>query len=48
MVITAAVAVAPRTLWWLALPAFGLLGATVHGRRARAGFGYGALRNGLR
>ena len=34
---------APRTLWWLALPAFGLLGATVHGRRARAGFGYGAL-----
>ena len=34
---------APRTLWWLALPAFGLLGATVHGRRARAGFGYGVL-----
>ena len=34
---------APRTLWWLALPAFGLLGATLHGRRARAGFGYGAL-----
>ena len=23
---------APRTLWWLALPAFGLLGAAVHGR----------------
>jgi apolipoprotein N-acyltransferase len=34
---------APSTQWWLALPAFGLLGATVHGRRARAGFGYGAL-----
>ena len=34
---------APRTLWWLALPAFGLLGVTVHGRRARSGFGYGAL-----
>ena len=34
---------APRTLWWLALPAFGLLGVTVHGRRARAGFGYGVL-----
>ena len=34
---------APRTLWWLALPAFGLLGTAVHGRRARAGFGLGAL-----
>ena len=34
---------APRTLWWLALPAFGLLGAAVHGRSARAGFGLGAL-----
>ena len=34
---------APRTLWWLALPAFGLLGVTLHGRRARAGFGYGVL-----
>ena len=34
---------APRTGWWLALPAFGLLGAAVHGRRARAGFGLGAL-----
>ena len=34
----------PRApLWWLALPAFGLLGVTMHGRRARAGFGYGAL-----
>ena len=34
---------APRTLWWLALPAFGLFGAAVHGRSARAGFGLGAL-----
>jgi apolipoprotein N-acyltransferase len=34
---------APSAQWWLALPAFGLLGAAVHGRRARAGFGYGAL-----
>jgi apolipoprotein N-acyltransferase len=34
---------APRTLWWLALPAFGLLGTAVHGRRAGAGFGLGAL-----
>jgi apolipoprotein N-acyltransferase len=34
---------APRTLWWLALPAFGLLGAAVHGRSARAGFGLGTL-----
>ena len=33
----------PRTLWWLALPAFGLLGAAVHGRSARAGFGLGSL-----
>lgn len=33
----------PRTLWWLALPAFALLGALVYGRRARAGFGYGFL-----
>ncbi|MHA6782799.1 apolipoprotein N-acyltransferase [Pseudonocardia saturnea] len=31
----------PSTLWWLALPAFGLFGAVVHGRSARAGFGYG-------
>ena len=33
----------PRTLWWLALPAFALLGAALHGRTARAGFGYGYL-----
>lgn len=33
----------PRTLWWLALPALALLGLVVHGRRARAGFGYGFL-----
>jgi apolipoprotein N-acyltransferase len=34
---------APRTAWWLVLPAFGLLGATTHGRRGRAGFGLGTL-----
>ncbi|MEU9860052.1 apolipoprotein N-acyltransferase [Streptomyces sp. NPDC047971] len=33
----------PRPLWWLALPAFGLLGWTLRGRRARAGFGLGYL-----
>lgn len=33
----------PRTLWWLALPALGLLGVAVYGRRARAGFGLGFL-----
>ena len=34
----------PRApLWWLALPAFGLLGVAVHGRRGRAGFGLGTL-----
>jgi apolipoprotein N-acyltransferase len=33
----------PRTLWWLAMPALALLGVAVHGRRARAGFGYGFL-----
>jgi apolipoprotein N-acyltransferase len=33
----------PRTLWWLVLPAFALLGIVLHGRRARAGFGYGFL-----
>ena len=33
----------PRTVWWLALPAFALLGALVYGRGARAGFGYGFL-----
>ncbi len=31
----------PSTLWWLALPAFALLGTVVHGRSARAGFGLG-------
>jgi apolipoprotein N-acyltransferase len=31
----------PRTLWWLALPAFGLLWAVLHGRGIRAGFGWG-------
>jgi apolipoprotein N-acyltransferase len=31
----------PRTLWWLAPLAFALLGVVLHGRRARAGFGYG-------
>lgn len=31
----------PGTLWWLALPAFGLLGTAVVGRSARAGFGLG-------
>ncbi|GHA86021.1 apolipoprotein N-acyltransferase [Streptomyces termitum] len=33
----------PRPLWWLALPAFALLGAALHGRRLRAGFGLGHL-----
>ncbi|GAA2814144.1 apolipoprotein N-acyltransferase [Streptomyces showdoensis] len=33
----------PRPLWWLALPAFGLLGWTLRGRRPRAGFGLGYL-----
>ena len=33
----------PRTVWWLALPGFALLGAALHGRGARAGFGYGYL-----
>lgn len=33
----------PRPLWWLALPAFALLGVAVSGRRMRAGFGYGFL-----
>ncbi|SHG24571.1 apolipoprotein N-acyltransferase [Streptoalloteichus hindustanus] len=31
----------PRHLWWLAPVAFALLGLVTHGRRARAGFGYG-------
>jgi apolipoprotein N-acyltransferase len=34
---------APRTAWWLVLPAFGLLGTATHGRGARAGFGLGTL-----
>ncbi|MFD3659252.1 apolipoprotein N-acyltransferase [Streptomyces sp. NPDC058659] len=33
----------PRPLWWLALPAFALLGWTLRGRRLRAGFGIGYL-----
>jgi apolipoprotein N-acyltransferase len=33
----------PRPLWFLAPLAFCLLGLAVHGRRARAGFGYGFL-----
>ncbi|MGW8764099.1 apolipoprotein N-acyltransferase [Streptomyces sp. NPDC055815] len=33
----------PRPLWWLALPAFALLGWTLRGRRPRAGFGLGYL-----
>ncbi|MEU8888528.1 apolipoprotein N-acyltransferase [Streptomyces sp. NPDC048442] len=33
----------PRPLWWLALPAFALLGWAMHGRRLRAGFGLGLL-----
>lgn len=31
----------PRPLWWLAPLAFAGLGLVLHGRRARAGFGYG-------
>ncbi|MET9804443.1 apolipoprotein N-acyltransferase [Streptomyces sp. NPDC006368] len=33
----------PRPLWWLALPAFALLGWTLRGRRPRAAFGLGYL-----
>ncbi|MEU2238089.1 apolipoprotein N-acyltransferase [Streptomyces sp. NPDC018338] len=33
----------PRPLWWLALPAFALLGWTLRGCRLRAGFGLGYL-----
>jgi apolipoprotein N-acyltransferase len=33
----------PRTLWWLVLPAFALLGIVLRGRRVRAAFGYGFL-----
>ncbi len=33
----------PYTTWWLALPAFALLGPVLWGRGARSGFGYGFL-----
>lgn len=33
----------PRTLWWLAPPAFAVLGLVLRGRRVGAGFGYGLL-----
>ncbi|MFE7126952.1 apolipoprotein N-acyltransferase [Streptomyces sp. NPDC057617] len=33
----------PRTLWWLALPGFALLGWSLYGRRLRAAFGLGYL-----
>ncbi|MFI1393755.1 apolipoprotein N-acyltransferase [Streptomyces sp. NPDC020681] len=33
----------PRPLWWLALPAFGLLGWTLYGRRLRPALGLGYL-----
>jgi apolipoprotein N-acyltransferase len=33
----------PRPLWWLAVPAFALLGLTLHGRRPRSAFGLGYL-----
>ncbi|MGW6456204.1 apolipoprotein N-acyltransferase [Streptomyces sp. NPDC055078] len=33
----------PRPLWWLALPAFALLGWTLHGRGPRPAFGLGWL-----
>ncbi|MEU3917170.1 apolipoprotein N-acyltransferase [Streptomyces sp. NPDC029004] len=33
----------PRPLWWLALPAFALLGWTLYGRRLRPAFGLGYL-----
>ncbi|MEU6486533.1 apolipoprotein N-acyltransferase [Streptomyces sp. NPDC046887] len=33
----------PRPLWWLAIPAFALLGWVLRGRRLRAGFGLGYL-----
>ena len=33
----------PRPFWWLALPALAVLGVLVHGRRAKAAFGYGFL-----
>ena len=31
----------PRTVWWLALPAFALLWLVLHGRRGRGAFGWG-------
>ncbi|MFD7993396.1 apolipoprotein N-acyltransferase [Streptomyces mexicanus] len=33
----------PRTLWWLALPAFAVLGRVLRGRRWKAAFGLGYL-----
>ncbi|MGQ0838990.1 apolipoprotein N-acyltransferase [Actinokineospora sp.] len=36
-------AVPPRPTWWLAPLGFAVLGLLLHGRRARAGFGYGVL-----
>nr|WP_151772692.1 apolipoprotein N-acyltransferase [Streptomyces abyssomicinicus] len=33
----------PRTLWWLALPAFAVLGQTLRGRRWKPAFGLGYL-----
>ncbi|WP_244258523.1 apolipoprotein N-acyltransferase [Streptomyces sp. Tu 2975] len=33
----------PRPLWWLAVPAFALLGLTLHGGRPRSAFGLGYL-----
>ncbi|MFI9583455.1 apolipoprotein N-acyltransferase [Streptomyces sp. NPDC052236] len=33
----------PRPLWWLALPAFALLGWTLYGRRLKPAFGLGYL-----
>ncbi|MEV6548305.1 apolipoprotein N-acyltransferase [Streptomyces sp. NPDC051597] len=33
----------PRPLWWLAVPAFALLAACLHGRAWKAGFGLGYL-----
>ncbi|MEV5431669.1 apolipoprotein N-acyltransferase [Streptomyces sp. NPDC052701] len=33
----------PRTLWWLALPAFAVLGRVLHGRGWKAGLGLGYL-----
>ncbi|RKT54966.1 apolipoprotein N-acyltransferase [Saccharothrix australiensis] len=33
----------PRTAWWLAPLGFAVLGVLLHGRRARAGFGWGVV-----